>query len=118
MEWLCVRGGNGPDRWVLWLESGEMGAGTVEGFHLMFVPAVASVDHRCQPLPPTMTVDIPRHLALGLPDSMLKRLVGSPSAVVGDTLIYWHMRDVQNRLFLVIERGRVVQIAVWRSSAL
>ena len=118
IEWLCLRGGNGPDGWMLWLESGEMGAGTVEGFHLMSVPAVVKGDDRCRHLPLAMTVAIPNHLALGLPDSIARRLVGPPSAVVGDTLIYWHMRDVQNRLFLVIERGRVVQIAVWRSSAL
>ncbi len=118
MEWLCLRGGNGPDGWVLWLESGEMSAGTVDRFHLVSAPAVGSVDRRCRHLPPTMTVDIPKHLALGLPDSVVRGLVGPPSAVVGDTLIYWYLRDVQNTLFLVIERGRVAQIAVWRSSAL
>jgi hypothetical protein len=53
-------------------------------------------------------VEIPKQLALGMSDSVVKWVLGPPSAVVADTLIYQHFRKVQNTLFLVLERGRVV----------
>jgi hypothetical protein len=112
-EWLCVSGGNGDDRWVLWLESGEMGAGAVEAFHLVSIPAGANVDRRCQRLSPTTTLTIPKQIALGMPDDVLRTVLGPPSAVVADTLIYEYEQKMSaNTLVLVLERGRVVQIAV------
>jgi len=132
IEWLCLRGGAGPKRWVLWLESGEMGAGTVEGFHLVSVYPDAHIDRRCSSVPPRVgKIEFPKQLALGLPDSVVRQVLGPPSAVAGDTLIYRYSRhvidslpdrtspgeyDVQNRVFLVIGDGRVVQIAGWRST--
>src|ERR1051325_6858906 len=44
LQWLCLYGRSEQGRWVLWLESGEMGAGTVEGFHLVSVPATGRID--------------------------------------------------------------------------
>jgi hypothetical protein len=107
-----LSGGDGPDRWLLWLEA-VLGGGVVEGFHLISMPAGAHVDRRCRRLPPTTTVEIPKRLALGMPDSVVKRMLGLPSAVVADTLIYRYVRDEVNDLVFVLEQGRVVQIAAW-----
>jgi len=89
-----------------------MGAPGVDAFHLVSAPARAHVDRRCRRLPPTTTVQISKRLALGMSDSAARSVLGPPSAVVADTLIYEHVGEEANRVVLVLERGRVVQIAV------
>ena len=123
VEWLCFSGGIGPDRWVLWLEAGETDAGTVGSFHMVSVRPEAQVDRRCTQLQPAGSLVLPKGLKVGLDDSTVHRLLGSPSARVGDTSIYYFERQppakdaVRTRVVLVTDRSRVVQIAAWRSSA-
>jgi hypothetical protein len=122
VQWLCFTGGIAQNRWVLWLDAGEMDAGDVAGFHMVAVPPDAQVDHRCSELQPVDTPVLPKGLNVGLDDSTVHRLLGPPSTVVGDTSIYYFQRKppakpVGTRVILVTERGRVVQVAAWRSSA-
>ena len=46
-QWLCFRGGNQPDRWALWLVSGEIDGGNVGSFEWRRIPARAVIDKRC-----------------------------------------------------------------------
>src|SRR5947208_10850129 len=84
--------------------------------------------------PPTVDVEssVPRRLpgrvALGLSASALRQLLGQPSAVAGDTLVYHYSRHVidskvsggeyyiDTMLCVVMAHGRVVQIAGWRAT--
>lgn len=132
-EWLCLRGGSGENTWVLWLESGPMGAGLIEGFHLVSLPATARTDARCSRLSASIRIVTgPKSIALGARDSTVLHLLGVPSASAGDTLVYrlWRrvadstsapgmhpsvLFDLQNTLFLVTKGGRLGQIACWKS---
>ena len=129
LEWLCVHAATGENRWLLWLESGEMAAGTVNRFHVLAVPSAASIDRRCSSLSARSgTIELPGRVALGLSASALRQLLGQPSAVAGDTLVYHYSRHVidskvsggeyyiDTMLCVVMTHGRVVQIAGWRAT--
>ena len=129
LEWLCVHAANRENGWLLWLESGEMAAGTVNRFHVLAVPSAPSIDRRCSPLSARSgTLDLPGRVALGLSASALRQLLGQPSAVAGDTLVYHYSRHVidskvsggeyyiDTMLCVVMAHGRVVQIAGWRAT--
>src|SRR6266542_122201 len=104
VQWLCLYGRNGQGRWVLWLESGEMGAGRVEGFHVVSVKAIGRIDRRCSLVERGAgEVVLPKNLALGIPDSAVQQALGKPSAVAGDTLIYLYWPHVVDSLL----RGQV-----------
>ena len=74
------------------------------------------------------TLDLPGRVALGLSASALRQLLGQPSAVAGDTLVYNYSRHVidskvsggeyyiDTMLCVVMAHGRVVQIAGWRAT--
>ncbi len=123
LTWLCLSGGSGQQQWMLWLESGEMGGGSVEGFHLLSVSPGTQVDHRCARAVPDVKVTVSEGLALDAADSTLRRALGEPSAAAGDTVIFLYVREpprkdaVESRVSVVLNRRRVVQIAAWRSSA-
>ena len=55
LEWLCLSGRDVDGRWVLWLESGEMDAGTVGSFQWRRVPEGERFDARCGTLSDTDT---------------------------------------------------------------
>jgi hypothetical protein len=123
VQWLCFNGGTGHDQWVLWLEAGEMDAGTISIFHIVSVPPDSRIDHRCTELHSADTLALPRGLSLGQEESTVHRLMGPPSGSVGDTLVYSFERRppakaaVRTSIVLVTSARRLVQILGWRSSA-
>jgi hypothetical protein len=126
LEWLCLRGGDETEQWVLWLKSGEMDDGTVGSFQWRRVNRAAKFDERCGSLPKTdSTVSLPIALNLGMTESKLLQLLGQPTARQGNTLLYVHEHEgaVQNGPFtalntvsVVVREGRVVAIDVLKVS--
>ena len=125
-EWLCLRGGDATDGWVLWLKSGEMDAGTVGSFPWQRVRRAAKFDERCGLLSKADgKVELPIPLNLGMPDAKLFQLLGQPTARHGNTVLYAHEHrganqhgpfTALNTLACVIRDGRVTTIDVLKVS--
>jgi hypothetical protein len=126
LGWLCLHGGDGAERWVLWLESGETDGPTVGGFQWRRVPETAHFDTRCQELPDgDSKVNLPIELRLNSRETKLLQVLGQPSMRKGDTLIYEHEHDepihgepytFTNRVVVVLRHGAVWAIDVDEST--
>src|SRR5579863_9923505 len=75
-EWLCFYGTDHPgDRWVLWLESGEIDGGTVGSFQWHRLNTSAVIDRRCQMLGEAK-VEVPIALRLGMGEAEVLKNLG------------------------------------------
>src|SRR5215469_16849782 len=117
LEWLCLRGGDATEGWVLRLKSDEMDAGTVGSFQWQRVRHAAKFDERCGVLSKTGKVELPIPLGLGMQEAKLFHVLGHPTARHGNTVLYVHEHmgeDQQgpfttlNTLSVVIRDGKVV----------
>ena len=124
LQWLCFHGADSEGRWALWLESSEMGGGSVNGFALQRISRKATVDSRC--LTQGVKLDLPVGLGIGLTEMQVRRILGKPTAVYHNTLIYDHEHEetVRNEPFTASNtvaaafRGRVVwSIQVWKTTS-
>ena len=126
LEWLCLRGGDPADRWVLWLKSDEMDAGTVGSFQWQRVRRAAKFDERCGLLPKADSrVVLPIPLDLGMTKAKLSHVLGRPTARHGNTVLYVHEHSGKNQqgpftalntLSAVMRDGRVATIDVLKVS--
>src|SRR5262245_32059116 len=48
LDWLCLTGRDTRDRWILWLESGEIHGGAIGAFQLRRLGESEPVDVRCR----------------------------------------------------------------------
>ena len=94
-QWLCFLGGNPSDRWVLWLESGEIDGGNVSSFEWHRIPAAAVIDNRCVPLQEAPQLPLPLHL--GMASAQVLKVLGPPSWRSQERLIYMHGHQVTIR---------------------
>lgn len=125
LQWLCLSGGDVNGRWVLWLESGEMDAGTVGTFQWRRVPKDARFDARCGKLSEADKIKLTIPLHLGMSDSKLFEALGQPTVRNGNTLLYVHEHDeasnngpftVLNTVSIVLRNGAVDAIEVLKVS--
>jgi hypothetical protein len=126
LEWLCLRGADPSGRWVLWLESGEIDGGSVGSFQWRRVTPGATFDKRCAALSPDdSTVKLPIALHLGIPETEVLRVLGTPTQRRGRTLLYVHEHQeiikgvaftVLNTTTVLIRDGRVWAIEVDKST--
>jgi len=92
VEWLCFHGTDPGGHWVLWLESGEIDAGTVGSFQWQRLDKGAVLDRRCRMLEGT-GVELPVTLRLGMAESEVLQSLGPPTVRHGDRLIYVHEHE-------------------------
>jgi hypothetical protein len=79
LQRLCFHGSDADGRWALWLESSEMGGGTIDGFALQRIPSKATVDRRCRT--EETQIDLPVHLGIGLTESEVRGILGTPHGI-------------------------------------
>ncbi len=115
VEWLCYYGANADGRWVLWLESSETVAGTVDGFILQRLDSDARMDGRCGNLQ-AGGVELPIALKLGITETRARKILGPPTLKFRGTLVFHHEHTeifhnqphtASNTVYLVLRRGVV-----------
>lgn len=125
LEWLCLSGHDVDGRFVLWLKSGEMDAGTVGSFQWRRVPNEARFDARCATLSEGDRVKLTIPLHPGMSESQLFDALGQPTVRHGNTLLYVHEHDetakngpftVLNTVSIVLRDGAVWAIDVLKIS--
>lgn len=89
IEWVCLNGPDGVDRWILWLESGEIDGGAVGSFQWQRLDKGVVPDRRCRTIEDG-GVNLPNHLRLGLTDSEVLKILGAPTLRQGGRFIYVH----------------------------
>lgn len=126
LSWLCVAGGDTSDRWVLWLESGEIDGGRVGMFQWQRIGASAKLDPRCGLVSDAVKVStLPTTLRLGANEGELLHMLGRPTARHGDTLLFAHEHGttihnepytVSNTVAVTLRRGIVLAITAEKST--
>jgi hypothetical protein len=125
LEWLCLSGRDAAGRFVLWLKSGEMDAGTVGSFQWRRVPDNARFDPRCGTLSETARIKLPISLHLGMSESQLSEVLGQPTVRNGNILLFVHEHDevskngpitVLNTVSIVLRDGAVWAVEVLKVS--
>jgi hypothetical protein len=126
LTWLCLAGADSSGEWVAWFESDEIHRLDIGGMDVERIGPGQRADARCARARTSSTPAlIPRRIALGMTREETLRILGTPTAVYGDTLLYIHQhRDigltgawksyiVQNSVYVVIRENVVVAIGVW-----
>jgi hypothetical protein len=124
LQWLCFHGRDAKGRWALWLESSEMGGGTVDGFAWQRIAEKATLDRRCR----TQAVEIalPIQIAIGLTESEVRGSLGTPTTKYRNTLIFDHehpetLRNepftASNTVYVELRGGVVWAVQVWRTTS-
>jgi hypothetical protein len=116
VQWVCLNGTDSVGGWVLWLESGEIEGGAVGIFQWQRLEAGAVLDQRCRTLHDG-GIKLPNHLRLGLTDSDVLKILGSPTVRQGDRFIYVHehMESIRGEpytsenILAILFRGRLAQ---------
>jgi hypothetical protein len=105
LAWLCYSGSDPDGRWIFWLDSGELGGlSVIDGFEWRRLSANEKPDHRCASLPDrSSSVELPFALRPGSAEADIRKILGKPSAAVGNTLFYSHAytRIIRNEEFTV-----------------
>jgi len=121
LQWLCFRGSDAKGKWALWLESSEMGGGTVDGFAWQRIAGKATVDRRCRTQ--DVEVALPVGLGIGSTESEVRRILGSPTVRYRNTLIFHHEHEenirnepftASNTVYLELRNGAAWTIQVWK----
>jgi hypothetical protein len=124
LQWLCFHGSDAKGRWALWLESDEMGGGNVDGFAWQRIAEKATIDRRCQAQP--IEIELPIQLAIGLPESEVHRILGTPTSERRNTLVFDHEHQetirnepftASNTVYVVLCNGVVSSVQVWKSTS-
>jgi hypothetical protein len=125
LQWLCLSGTDKDQRWVLWLESGEIDGGMVGEFQLRRIAVDAKLDSRCQVLKEGSGVVLPFSLRLGMAEEDVLNALGRPTARRRDSLFYRHYHEgvirnqpyeSGNEVTVVVQDGVVWALQVWKST--
>jgi hypothetical protein len=121
LQWLCFHGSDAKGRWALWLESSEMGGGTVDGFAWQRIAKEATLDRRCGTQ--DAEIDLPIRLAIGSTESEVRGNLGTPTAKHRNTLIFDHEHQetvrnepftASNTVYIELRGGVVWTVQVWK----
>ncbi len=124
LQWLCFHGSDAKGRWALWLESDEMGGGNVDGFAWQRIPEQASLDRRCRAQ--AIEIELPIQLAIGLTESEVRGILGTPTAEHGNILVFDHEHQetidkepftASNSVYVQLRSGVVWSVQVWKSTS-
>lgn len=127
LQWVCMTGTTDGQRWVLWLEGGEIDGGNVGGFQLRRIGGQVKLDTRCRTIAtPAPISTMPNMLTVGMTESEVVKILGTPTARKPNSLYYEHQRktvirsepyDVVNNVTLVLQDGVVWAIQVWKTTS-
>ncbi len=126
MQWLCFRGTDHGEGWVLWLESGEIDGGSIGSFQWQSMPNNAAIDGRCHTLGGSATIKLGLPLKLGMTEPQLFRVLGAPSSKQGESLIYLHEHtlslkgvpyDSSNIVMVRVRDGKITSIAASKTTS-
>jgi hypothetical protein len=123
LQWICRTATDADGRWILWLTGGEIHGGVVGAFDWRRIDATTRVDSRCSTAPRPEQVVLPVPISLGMSEARVVAVLGKPSQRRGNTLLYRHEHTekpefyVGNYLDVVIDRGVVAAIRVWRTTS-
>lgn len=127
LQWLCFYGTDPNGRWALWLESSEMGGGSVDGFALQRLDNDAKVDRRCRMLRKDEGgFGLPIPIRLGMTEMEVRNLLGEPTLRYRNTVMFdhGHQETIRNEPFTVsntvavaIRGGIVWAIQVWKGTS-
>jgi hypothetical protein len=121
LQWLCFHGSDARGRWALWLESDEMGGGSVDGFAWQRIPEKAILDRRCRTQ--AVEIELPIRLAIGLTESQVRGNLGTPTAKLRNTLVFDHEHQetirnepftASNTVYVELRSGVVWSVQVWK----
>lgn len=124
LHWLCLHGSDASGRWALWLESDEMGGGRIDGFALQRISSRVTVDPRCRA--EEVQIDLPLRLRIGLKESEVRKILGSPTAKYRNTLIFDHEHEqmvrnepftVSNSVYVILNGDAARGIHVWKTTS-
>ena len=127
LQWVCMTGTADGQRWVLWLESGEIDGGNVSGFQLRRIGGQLKLDTRCRTIGASANIStMPNILTVGMTESEVVKVLGTPTARKPNFLYYEHQRktvirsepyDVVNNVTLVLRNGVAWAIQVWKTTS-
>ncbi len=126
VKWLCFQGMDGGDRWILWLQSGEIDGPSIGSFQWQRVSTDAKIDRRCRALGRTATVRLALPLSLGMNEADVLKVLGTPSFRRGEKLIYLHEHeesinavqyDSSNIVMVRVHGGAVTSVAVSKTTS-
>lgn len=124
LQWLCFHGSDARGRWVLWLESDEMGGGNVDGFAWQRMAERARLDRRCRTQ--AVEIELPIKLAIGLTESEVRGTLGTPTAKIRNTLVFdhEHLQTIRNEpfttsntVYVELRSGVVWSVQVWKTTS-
>jgi hypothetical protein len=124
LQWLCFYGSDADGTWALWIESGEMGGGTVDGLALQRLDRNAKPDRRCRMLQEgDGGFDLPISVRLGMTEIQVRDAQGKPTLKYRNTMIFNHEHQesirnepytATNTVAAALRRGVVWAIEVWK----
>jgi hypothetical protein len=89
--WLCLHGANASGRWIFWLSSFEINGPTVGGFQWRRLASNETPDRRCRHLlEGGDRIELPLALDLAMSKAEVRKVMGDPTAVRGNMLIFCH----------------------------
>ena len=121
LQWLCFHGSDSKGRWALWLESNEMGGGTINGFAWQRIDEKATLDRRCRTR--AVEIELPVQIAIGLTESEVLENLGTPTAKHRNTLVFDHEHQEtvrsepftsENNVYVKLRGGVVWAVQVWK----
>jgi len=124
LKWLCFQGSDAKGRWALWLESDEMGGGNVDGFAWQRIAEKVSLDRRCRTQ--AIEIELPIRLAIGLTESEVRGILGTPTTEYRNTLVFEHEHQetirnepftASNTVYVHIRSGVVWSVQVWKTTS-
>jgi hypothetical protein len=126
-SWLCLHGSDAGGPWIFWLKSGELDGPAIVGFQWRRLPSNETPDRRCSLIPPDKDeIELPLALHPGMTESEMRKILGQPSFVSGETLIYCHEHQEMihslpyssdNLIAIVLRDGIVLAIEVSKSTS-
>ena len=92
--WLCIHGTDANGPWIFWLTSGEIDGSMIGGFLWMRLAENEVADGRCVPLRKgDGGIELPVPLHLGMTEAQVRGVLGRPTAVWRNTLIFLHQHQ-------------------------
>jgi hypothetical protein len=127
LQWVCLTGMTDGQRWVLWLESGEIHGGNLGGFQLRRIGGQVKLDTRCRTInAPASISTMPNMLTVGMRERDVVKVLGTPTARKPNFLYFEHHRkivirgepyDIVNTVTLVLRDGVVWAFEVWKTTS-
>lgn len=122
LGWICLYGRDHKGTWGLWLMSGEIDGPAIGSFQWQMFPSDTKFDSRCRFLGNSEnTVDLAVDFRLGMTESQVEAVIGTPTSKFRNVRIYSHEHSLRlnsesysadNDVFIRYESGAVSAMLV------